>query len=676
MKTFTLLLAILFPASACFAAEDPKTLLRDALFAEEVEQDAAKAADLYQRMIAQAGDWPKQLAVARYRLAKIALAAGRKAEAVEQLKAIATTPITPPEWVVQANQLLKEIQPDVVSLSVDPNLEIFNRLKDRIWNWHSGDDLHGKPSGAMRFLANGKVETTRGIDWLAGWEPVGPNRVKIIQIQGIYWIHELSPDGSETRCIDSTPPLDTEKRLAQHSKPSISIDEAEIGFLEGILTTSPQVVAEWNIMANLAKLDRPKALAYLLDQGIPVDLREGGAFRWTPLMYAVGRGSAQTTKLLLDRGADVNALDTRGAGSVMIAVWRGEAELVELLVSRGADIRRASSFTYPEYPKLEMGTALHVAAMRGNLRAVGVLIDHGADVNAVSPRKRFTPLNCALGEGHPEIAKALLNRGADPNLPLDGPVHPLRQAAHAGNIEIVRLMLAKGARMDIQSDHILQICGVSRTVGAALPAAVREGHLKIAQILVEAGCPVDQTTPQYHETPLHAAGLNGNASVCKWLLEKGANPKHPLADGIGFQSGWMPLHSAAWRGSTEVANLLMAKGASPEDTCGEEGFRRTAFHLAVLKGSLPLVKSMLALPIYQNPGARKRLLSQPDGQGNTALHFAMSREAAPNIELVKFLVASGAPQDAVNQRNQTPRQLGSDMNTGTRDNAVRRALDP
>src|SRR6185503_11702271 len=66
--------------------------------------------------------------------------------------------------------------------------------------------------------------------------------------------------------------------------------------------------------------------------------RRGGA---TPLMYAAAYGSLETTKLLLDKGADVNARNTGGATALMWAV--SEPAKVRLLVERGADVNVAAN---------------------------------------------------------------------------------------------------------------------------------------------------------------------------------------------------------------------------------------------------------------------------------------------------------------------------------------------
>lgn len=675
MKTIIPCLAVLL-AAVPSATADTKAQLRKAIFAEEVEQDPVKAAAIYRRMIDQSAEGPRHLAIARYRLAKLHLAADRRADAIAGLNALVTDANAPADWVVEARKLIDGIQPKPSAEATALVHDIHARIKDKVWYWHAGKNLHGEPFGALKFLADGKVETTIGLEWVVGWAPMGGDRFKVIQIEGKYWVHELSKDGSETSAIAFGGAVDAEKRLSLHPSPERSVDEVEIEFLKQLLERQPDAISAWKVPCKLARTNRTKSLGFLLDRGIDVDFRERDSVRYTPLMYAAEYGNLETVRFLLDRGADVNALDKRNLAPLYIAASRGDAGIVSLLIDRGADLTNTSPFVREADQRLDHGTALHGAVQRGHLEVVKLLLDRGADINAVSPGKFLTPLICALALKDFRMADELLVRGADPNLPATGISNPLRQMAYQGNLPMLRKLLDRGARVDMQSDEIREHSGVSRTVGAALPAAAREGHLEISKMLVEAGCPVDQTSPIYLETPLHAAALHGNTAMCQWLIGKGAKIDHRLPDEIDFQAGWTALHSAAWGESLDVMKLLMEKGASPEVPCGDRGLRRTAFHLAVLKGWLPLVTGILDQAAYQNPESRQRLLAQTDSEGNSALHLAVSREAKPNAELVRLLIDSGAPRALANKYNQTPRDLSLDPDKGTRDPGVKVRLNP
>jgi ankyrin repeat protein len=671
MKPIISGIVLIFTAAAACHGQT-RAQLGKALFAEEVEQDAAKAAAIYQQIIDESADAPRNHAVARFRLAKIHLAANRQAEALALLQAITTDPKAPADWAAEARRLMDTTRVVDPRVAPDRPFDVSERLMGKLWYWNSGD---GEPFGALRFLPDGRMETTLGANFLAGWMPMGKNQFRVTNKNGNHWVMELAEDGRRTTGNAHSDAVDPFKFVTLHPNPSLSVDEAEIEFLKKMLEEQPDMIATWKVPCNLAKFNRPKSLAFLFEQGVEVDLRERESFHYTPLMYAVEYGEPGTVRFLLDQGADVNALDNRKTSPLFIAAWHGRSEMVSLLIDRGADLEFSSPHIDDRDRRLDLGTALHGAARQGHMHIVKLLLDRGADINAVSPTMQQTPLTTALAVRNYKLAEELLGRGADPNLPKSGIVSPLRQMAFQGNLAMLRMLLEKGARLDVQSDATHEWNGITRTVGAALPAAAREGHLHVAKALIEAGCPVDQMTLVYQETSLHAAALHGNTAMCRWLLERGADRRSRLADKIGIQSGWLPLHSAAWSGSIEVVGFLMEMGASPAEPGFQTGNARTPFHIAVQKGWVPVVKLMIGHEKDSGPEAAARLLSHADAEGNTALHLAVSREAKADQELVRLLIASGAPLDALNRRDQTPRQLCLDPEHGSGDSGIRMLLD-
>lgn len=141
-------------------------------------------------------------------------------------------------------------------------------------------------------------------------------------------------------------------------------------------------------------------------------------------------------KTLLDLGADIDAPDRFGGTPADLALRESDVPLVEALVRRNA---RSNGFD---------GNRLLVAARAGELAAVEDLLARG-----VAPDRRFvrcgTPLSEAAGRGHVEIVQLLLDRGADPNLPESGDSvgdwTPLFRAVSDGHREIAEALLRAGA---------------------------------------------------------------------------------------------------------------------------------------------------------------------------------------------------------------------------------------
>ena len=122
------------------------------------------------------------------------------------------------------------------------------------------------------------------------------------------------------------------------------------------------------------------------------------------LMAAAIGGSEVVTKVLLDHGADVTARDIIGRTALLFAAKRGHAAVAKLLLDHGADVAAADNIG---------NTALLAAAIGGHETVTKVLLDHGADVDAADAIGNMTALMHAATKGHVTVTKLLLDHGAD-----------------------------------------------------------------------------------------------------------------------------------------------------------------------------------------------------------------------------------------------------------------------
>lgn len=120
-------------------------------------------------------------------------------------------------------------------------------------------------------------------------------------------------------------------------------------------------------------------------------------------------------KLLIEKGADINAITSTGQTALHYAGDHGEYELAKI----------AFEIAKPEVNRQDYYglTALHFACRKGHKAVAGLLLDNGADPNA-QENYGFTPLHEAAENGHAEIAKLLIEHQADPSLQLTAAFDP------------------------------------------------------------------------------------------------------------------------------------------------------------------------------------------------------------------------------------------------------------
>ena len=231
---------------------------------------------------------------------------------------------------------------------------------------------------------------------------------------------------------------------------------------------------------------------------------------------------------------------------------------------------------------------LALAAERNDAELVSLLIEYGADAS-LAP----TALPAALRHKNPTVASALLNAGADPNLPDAKGQTPLASALTSGAFDLARLMFRHGGQPDEFLEPALQHRDVAlltalfqyglpadRTDAAGNPLLVRaamDNQPELAAFLLQAGA--DPKKPGKDGlTALHVAAIAKQEPLLRVLLEGGCDPNQPFAhpvkpevlekvDDEAFRkwlkrdTGLTPLMLAASRGDTAAISLLIEKGA-------------------------------------------------------------------------------------------------------------------
>ncbi|XP_030215323.1 death-associated protein kinase 1 [Gadus morhua] len=248
----------------------------------------------------------------------------------------------------------------------------------------------------------------------------------------------------------------------------------------------------------------------------------------------------------------------------------------------------------------------------------------------------------------------------DVNQPNKHGTPPLLIAAGCGNVQIIEVLIAKGA----------EIKANDKSGTNAIYYAARHGHVGTLKFLHENKCPLD-VQDKSGETALHVAARYGNVDVVTYLCSIKANPD--LSD----REQETPLHCAAWHGYSAVARALCQagchvdaknrEGESPLLTASARGFAdiveclaehratmeatdkdgHTALHLAVRRCQLEVALCLLRHRCH---------VDQQDRHGNTALHIACKDG---NLPIVAAICGAKAGLDLPNKYGRTPLHLAS-----------------
>ena len=280
-----------------------------------------------------------------------------------------------------------------------------------------------------------------------------------------------------------------------------------------------------------------------------------------------------------------------------------------------------------ERPAAARATSLHYAALCGmHDIATFLIIEHSQDVNARGFDRKETPLHVALRQGHVEVARVLLEHGADTEARDDDDRTPLLWASQFRHVELAQVLLEHGADTEARDKDNY----------SPLERATQNGHVELAQVLLEHGADVNAQNMERY-TPLHSASAIGQPAVALVLLRHGADVK------ARCKNNHTPLHRA---NGEEIARLLLGHGA---DANALDIHNRTPLHHASELGRVGPARVLLEHGVDAN--AR-------DANNATPLHLASDsmkkfRDREYNL-VALLLVQYGSDIQARDDKCQTP----------------------
>jgi ankyrin repeat protein len=282
---------------------------------------------------------------------------------------------------------------------------------------------------------------------------------------------------------------------------------------------------------------------------------------------------------------------------------------------------------------------LYYAALCGFHDLAGRLLDaYPQDLHARGGYHQ-TPLHAAVHEGHLNIVLLLLDRGA--SVESRGPLGQtaLYMASSCGYAEIVRALIDHGADLNTECED-WDKGPFDDVKWTPLLVASKSGRLEVAEVLLEQGADV-KYQDNLGRCPLHIASRYPSNDLVRLFIDHGANLDASDTEGA------TALHYASSEGQIAVVMSLFEHGASMD---ARDNFGWTPLHNASRGGHLEIVQELLDHGADGNTPTKDRW---------TALHVAA---ASGRLQVVEALLQYGADPHALTNKNKTPFQLASQEN--------------
>jgi ankyrin repeat protein len=274
------------------------------------------------------------------------------------------------------------------------------------------------------------------------------------------------------------------------------------------------------------------------------------------LHAAATANHSELVRLLLEAGADPNLANpsltsTRGLVPIHIAASHANLDVVNTLLSKGAKAsdpkyaRRRQAIHYAIRPQL---LEKRPDKPEQRVAVVKALLKAGVQPDSLSA-SRWRPLHEAVASGNPGMVDLLLQEGADANAVTHAGRTPLHLSSSPNSLEIGKLLVKHGAKVDLEDRHRqLQ----------PIHYAAKRGELELVAFLLQTGAKVDAADGSYRLQTIHHAASAGQVAMVKFLLDQGAK-----IDAVNFQEK-QPLHVAASYGWTKTVQFLLDQGADPQ----------------------------------------------------------------------------------------------------------------
>ncbi|KAF5286936.1 hypothetical protein FQR65_LT12395 [Abscondita terminalis] len=367
---------------------------------------------------------------------------------------------------------------------------------------------------------------------------------------------------------------------------------------------------------------------FLIDEGADINLSDHDGM--TPFLYACQILDIDFVKKMKPNVDDINLRSYSGRSALHLALMNGNKDIAKFLVDEGADVNLTdcegmTAFFYAceladievvkkMRPKIEdinlqrvfdMNSALHLVSMNQNFDIAQFLIDEGADINLTN-YDGMTAFHYACLSGDNDMAKKMYTNVADINLK-GGLVKrtALHLAFMSENKDVAEFLIDEGADINLtDSDGITAFMRACKLADIDI---VKKMRPNVADMNLQCNC--------NKRSALHFAFINKNEDIARFLIDEGADIN--LTDNEGMTAFLCACETA----SVDVVKKMRPNVADIKLQCNSD--KKTALHLASINRNNDVARFLV------DEGADINLT---DNQGMTAFLYACK---SGDIDIVK-----------------------------------------
>ncbi len=297
-----------------------------------------------------------------------------------------------------------------------------------------------------------------------------------------------------------------------------------------------------------------------------------------------------------------------------------------------------------------------------DLEGVKAAVESGEDINAINEfdQKQHTPLLRAVSYGsrdpvYLEIAKFLIEHGAQLDYQDSDGFTALHYAAKNGHLEVVKMLVERGADLEVYPDESKFYKGETPLMSACSYSNADDKNLEVVKYLVEKGASMEKNDLSFQS--LLTTCINSKApKTVEYLLEMGADPN------VSNGNGQTPLYLAIDKSmGNELIKVLLEAGA--DANTGSPYY--TPLEMAIRKRNIEMAQILL------DSGAD---LNHVKENGNTIFHRAATINSNKNID---FLLSKGLDINVRNNKGITPLHIAAEKGyTSVIEQMINNGADP